>query len=229
MLRLACEESSILPSRLDAASSASGLGLEGQRSAVEAFCKAQGYRLVEEFVEVESGKRKDRPVLRDALARAKSCRALLVIAKLDRLARNVAVIANLMESGVEFTACDMPEANRLLLHVMAAVAEQEARAISERTRNALAAAKARGVALGATNPASRNLSAHAAERGAASSIATRRRLRDETNAAVAEQIEKLRQEGFSLREIAVTLNDDGHTTATGKPWHPIAVSRVLAA
>ena len=208
---------------------ASGLGLEAQRSAVEAFCGSNGYQIVEEFVEVETGKRNDRPILRDALARAKSCKAVLVIAKLDRLARNVAFIANLMESGVDFRACDMPEANRLLLHVMAAVAEQEGRAISERTRNALQAAKARGVPLGASNPASRNLSSNAAVRGAAASIVSRRRLRDETNAAVAEQIHKLRQDGFSLREIAVTLNDAGHTTATGKPWHSMAVSRVLAA
>jgi DNA invertase Pin-like site-specific DNA recombinase len=208
---------------------ASGLGLEAQRTAVEAFCRSNGYHIVEEFVEVETGKRNDRPILRDALARAKSCKALLVIAKLDRLARNVAFIANLMESGVEFRACDMPEANRLLLHVMAAVAEQEGRAISERTRNALQAAKARGVALGASNPASRNLSPDAALRGAAVSIVSRRRLRDETNAAVAEQIADLRQHGFSLREIAVTLNDAGHTTATGRAWHPMAVSRVLAA
>jgi DNA invertase Pin-like site-specific DNA recombinase len=208
---------------------ASGLGLEAQRSAVKAFCAANGYRIVEEFVEIESGRRSDRPVLRDALTRAKSSRSTLVIAKLDRLARNVAFIANLMESGVEFRACDMPEANRLLSHVIAAVAEQEARAISERTRNALAAAKARGVRLGASNPACRRLSPADAARGASASIATRRRLRDETNAAVAERIEKLRQEGFSLREIAGALNDDGHTTATGKPWHAMAVSRALQA
>ncbi len=208
---------------------ASGLGLEAQRSAVEAFCASNGYRIVEEFVEIESGHKSDRPVLSEALARAKASKAMLVIAKLDRLARNVAFIANLMESGVEFRACDMPEANRLLLHVMAAVAEQEARAISERTRNALQAAKARGVALGASNPQSRNLSADAATKGAAASAITRRRLRDETNAAVAAQVAELRDKGFSLREIAAVLNDDGHTTTTGKPWHPMAVSRVLAA
>ena len=208
---------------------ASGLGLEAQRRAVEAFCAANGYRIVAEFVEIESGRRSDRPVLRDALARAKSSRSTLVIAKLDRLARNVAFIANLMESGVEFRACDMPEANRLLLHVMAAVAEQEARAISERTRTALQAAKARGVRLGASNPACRRLSRTDAARGASASITTRRRIRDECNAAVAEQIERLRQDGFSLREIAVALNDDGRTTATGKAWHPVAVSRVLRA
>jgi DNA invertase Pin-like site-specific DNA recombinase len=130
-----------------------------------------------------------------------------------------------MESGVEFRACDMPEANRLLLHVMAAVAEQEARAFSERIRNALAAAKARGVLLGAANPASRNLKIDAAAKGAHASAAARRRLRDGCNAAVTEQVTKLRGQGLSLREIAVTLNEDGFTT--GGPWHPMAVSRVL--
>lgn len=209
--------------------SASGLGLEAQRAAVEAFCNAQGYRIVEDFVEIESGCKSDRPVLPQALSRAKSSKATLVIAKLDRLARNVAFIANLMESGAEFRACDMPEANRLLLHVMAAVAEQEARSIGERTRTALSAAKARGVKLGASNPRSRNLSRKAAARGAAASAVVRRRLRDQTNAAVTAQIVELHDEGFSLREIASALNGDGHTTTTGRPWHPMAVSRVLKA
>jgi DNA invertase Pin-like site-specific DNA recombinase len=208
---------------------ASGLGLEAQRAAVEAFCAANGYKLVEEFVEIESGRKDDRPVLARALVRARSSKALLVIAKLDRLARNVHFISGLMESGVAFAACDMPSATPLMLHVYAAVAEEEARAISARTKAALAAAKVRGVALGASNPASRNLTPDASVRGAAASIASRRRLRDETNAVVAEQIAELRQGGFSLREIAVTLNDAGHTTATGKPWHPMAISRVLSA
>ena len=119
----------------------SGLGLEAQRAAVAAHVLGRG-EVVAEFVEVESGKRSDRPELARALVEAKRAGAVLLIAKLDRLARNVAFIANLLESGVEVTAADMPEANRFLLHIMAAVAEQEGRAISERTRSALAAAKA---------------------------------------------------------------------------------------
>ena len=121
----------------------SGLGLEAQRAAVAAHVLGRG-EVAAEFVEVESGKRADRPELVRALAEAKRAGAVLLIAKLDRLARNVAFIANLLESGVEVTAADMPEANRFVLHVMAAVAEQEGRAISERTKAALAAAKARG-------------------------------------------------------------------------------------
>lgn len=129
----------------------SGLGLEAQRAAVAAHVLGRG-EVVAEFVEVESGKRADRPELARALAEAKRAGAVLLIAKLDRLARNVAFIANLLESGVEVTAADMPEANRFVLHIMAAVAEQEGRAISERTKAALAAAKARGVKLGWSIP-----------------------------------------------------------------------------
>ena len=131
--------------------SRSGLGLEAQRKAVADYVAGKG-AIVAEYVETESGKRADRPQLACALAEAKQLGAVLLIAKLDRLARSVAFIANLLESGVEIAAADMPEANRFLLHVMAAVAEHEAQAISDRTRAALAAAKARGVALGWSLP-----------------------------------------------------------------------------
>lgn len=121
----------------------SGLGLEAQRQAVASHVSGKG-EVVAEFIEIESGKRNDRPQLATALAEAKRTSSMLLIAKLDRLARNVAFIANLLEAGVEVTAADMPEANRFMMHVMAAVAEHEGRAISERTKAALAAAKARG-------------------------------------------------------------------------------------
>ena len=117
----------------------SGLGLEAQRKAVLDYVAGKG-EIAAEFVEVESGKRDDRPQLARALAEAKRIGAVLLIAKLDRLARNVAFIANLLESGADIAAADMQEANRFLLHVMAAVAEHEAQAISDRTRAALAAA-----------------------------------------------------------------------------------------
>ena len=118
----------------------SGLGLEAQRKAVLDYVAGKG-EIAAEFVEVESGKRDDRPQLARALTEAKRLGAVLLIAKLDRLARNVAFIANLLESGADIAAADMPEANRFLLHVMAAVAEHEAQAISDRTRAALAAAR----------------------------------------------------------------------------------------
>src|SRR5262245_26576438 len=126
----------------------SGLGLEAQRKAVDDYLNGGSWKLAAEFVEIESGKRSDRPQLMAALAACKKLRARLVIAKLDRLARNVNFISGLMETGVEFIAADMPFANKLTIHILAAVAEHEREAISARTKAALAAAKARGIKLG---------------------------------------------------------------------------------
>ncbi len=128
----------------------SGLGLDAQRSAVVAY--AAGRPLLGEFVEVESGRKDDRPELARALALCRQHKARLVIAKLDRLARSVAFISNLMVSGVDFLAVDMPEANKLTVHILAAVAEHEREMIGQRTRAALAAAKARGTRLGNPRP-----------------------------------------------------------------------------
>ena len=131
-----------------AAQGRSGLGLEAQQAHVQAFLQGRDHTLVGEFVEIESGRNSERPRLGEALALARKLKATLVIAKLDRLARSVSFIANLMDSNVEFVAVDLPAANRLTLHIMAAVGEAEARMISERTKAALQAAKARGVRLG---------------------------------------------------------------------------------
>jgi len=127
---------------------ASGLGLEAQKFAVENFLNAHRGELLAEFTEVESGKRKTRPQLEAALAMCKREKAILVIAKRDRLARNLHFISGLMESGVDFVAVDNPTANRLTVQILAAVAEDEARRISERTKAALARAKERGTELG---------------------------------------------------------------------------------
>src|ERR1700744_4357099 len=126
----------------------SGLGMEAQREAVASYLNGGKWTLVQEVVEVESGKRSDRPKLAQALSLCRLHRATLLVAKLDRLARNVAFISALMESGVKFVAVDLPQANELTVHIMAAMAEYEAKAISARTRVALAAAKARGTQLG---------------------------------------------------------------------------------
>lgn len=126
----------------------SGLGLEAQRAATTSFMKSAGAELVSEFTEVESGKRANRPELAAAIQQCRNSGATLLIAKLDRLARNVHFISGLLESGVKFTAIDMPNADRFMMHVYAAMAEEEGRRISERTTAALAAAKARGVRLG---------------------------------------------------------------------------------
>src|ERR1017187_1317180 len=126
----------------------SGLGLEAQREAVAGYLNGGNWELVQEIVEVESGRNNDRPALATALALCRIHGAKLLVAKLDRLARNVAFISALMEAGVEFEAVDLPQANRLTVHIMAAPAEHEAGAISSRTKAALAAAKARGTKLG---------------------------------------------------------------------------------
>jgi DNA invertase Pin-like site-specific DNA recombinase len=126
----------------------SGLGLEAQREAVLAYLDGGNWQLVGEFTEVESGKRSDRPQLAAALVACRKRKAKLVIAKLDRLSRNLAFIAALMDSGVEFVAVDNPHANKLTVHILAAVAQHEREMIAQRTKDALAAAKARGVVLG---------------------------------------------------------------------------------
>lgn len=200
----------------------SGLGLEAQRAAVAAHVLARG-EVVAEFVEVESGKRADRPQLALALAEAKRAGAVLLIAKLDRLARNVAFIANLLESGVEVTAADMPEANRFLLHVMAAVAEHEAQAISDRTKAALAAAKARGVKLGWSNPERASEQRHAALKGAA----IRKARADDFAANTLPVILDLQSSGLSLRRIAAKMNERGVSTARGGKWQATTVRNML--
>ena len=188
----------------------SGLGLEAQRAAVLAHC--QGAPLAA-FTEVESGKRADRPQLAAALALAKRERATLVIAKLDRLARNVAFIANLLESGVPIVAVDMPEANRPMLQMMSVFAEMEAKAISDRTKAALAAAKAGGVQLG-KHAATLNAEASAAADAYASSL----------TAALSE----IRASGaHSVRDTAAALNARGIRTRRGSQWHPTSVQRLL--
>lgn len=203
---------------------ASGLGLEAQRAAVEAFVAQRGGQVLAERVEVESGKRADRPQLAEALAEAKKLGAVLLIAKLDRLARNVHFISGLLEAGVEVQAVDMPEANRFLLHVMAAVAEHEAAAISARTKAALAAAKARGVKLGWSIPEraeeARTASAAAAERRVAEA--------DKFAGQVGPLAAALAAEGKSLRAIAAELNGRGIATPRGKEWQATSVKNLLA-
>ena len=176
-----------------------------------------------EFIETESGKNNDRPELAKALAEAKGQGAVLLIAKLDRLARNVAFIANLLESKVEVTAADMPEANRFMLHVMAAVAEHEGKEISERTRAALAAAKARGVKLGWSIPSRKAEQRQAAKRG----VAVRKAKADQFATNVLPIIRELQDLGLSLRGIASRLNERGVKTARDGKWQAATVQNVL--
>lgn len=200
----------------------SGLGLEAQRSAVLSYLNGGAWELLDEFTEVESGKRSDRPQLAAALAACRLHKATLVIAKLDRLARNVAFVSALMEAGVEFVAVDFPSANRLTVHILAAVAEHEAKAISDRTRAALQAAKARGVTLGGF-------------RGRAGTTADLERARaartasaDQRATDLAGTITGLQASGVtSLRSIAEALNAQRITAPRGGEWSAIQVARVL--
>lgn len=199
----------------------SGLGMDAQRSTVEAFARQHGGAIVGTYVEVESGKRSDRPELAKALQAARKGKAVLLIAKLDRLARNVAFISRMMDAGVDFVACDQPFASRLTLHILAAVAEDEARRISERTKAALQIAKARGVKLG---------SPIAAET-AATARATRSRYASEANAKTRKVISDIRASGVTtLAAIGKALEARGVRTPAGREtWQPVQVARLLAA
>lgn len=208
---------------------ASGLGLEAQQAAVAAYAASVGLQVAQVYVEVESGCRNDRPQLARALAHARRSGAVLVIAKLDRLARNVAFLATLLESGVDLVACDSPGASRLTLHVLAAVAEAEAGAISQRTKAALAAYKARGGKLGGQRPECRgNLTPEARAKGAQAAGRASREAAYTAYADLASEVTAFRDQGLSLREIAARLNAAGHTTRRGRPWNAVQVARVLA-
>lgn len=191
----------------------SGLGLDAQRQTVASYLAGNSGALLEEFVEVESGAKSRRPILEAALETCRREKATLVIAKLDRLARNVAFISQLMETRVEFVACDAPYANRLMLHILSAFAEHERDQISARTKSALAAAKARGVQLGKNG-----------------CILARK-----NRAAAVEFAEGLRSEFealFSGRERTYTsaakeLNQLGILTRQGSHWSANQVSRVV--
>jgi DNA invertase Pin-like site-specific DNA recombinase len=199
---------------------ASGPGLEAQREAVRNYLNGGNWRLLHAYVEVESGKHDDRPELARALAQCKRTCAVLIVAKLDRLSRNVAFLANLMESGVEFVACDFPHANRLTLHILAAVAEHEREMISARTKAALQAAKARGQRLGGYREGApkvdQKLGAQAVQKAA-----------EDYAREVAPTMRELRQGGLSLREVAAEMDARGIRTPRGGQWTAMGVRNVL--
>ncbi|HPM82441.1 MAG TPA: recombinase family protein [Candidatus Anammoximicrobium sp.] len=209
----------------------SGLGLEGQRAAVAEFAARNAGSVVCEYVEVETGKNNHRPELARALAHAKRSQARLVVAKLDRLSRNAAFLLTLRDSGARIVACDMPEMNELTVGIMAVVAQDEARRISERTKAALAAAKARGVKLGSARKDhwmgredKRAAGLAKAQQAAAES---RRQLADGAYVDLYPVVREWHETGQSLAVIAERLNAEGHTTRRGRPWNPMQVLRVL--
>ena len=203
----------------------SGLGLEAQRVACANYiARADGdLPPVAEFLEVESGKKSTRPELRKALDLCRVTGSTLVIAKLDRLARNAAFLLSLRDSGVDFVAADMPQANRLLVGIMALVAEQEREMISERTCAALAAAKARGVKLGGDR------GGRASQAAQTAGTAARKANADAFAARLAPHVEDALGGGFtSLRQIAAYFEARGIVTPTGRAaWTPRAVANLL--
>ncbi|MCV2869908.1 recombinase family protein [Defluviimonas sp. WL0002] len=203
----------------------SGLGLEAQRNTIEAFAATRGAEVLARFTEVESGRNPDRPELGKAIQLARLTGATLVIAKLDRLSRNAAFLLTLRDSGVKFIACDMPEANDLTVGIMALVAQQEREAISRRTKEALAVAKARGVKLGNPNGAAalrRAGKGGAALRAAVSVNATA------FAADLAPVVAEIRAAGqTSLRQIAAELTLRGIRTRRGGKWNVGNVKTLL--
>jgi DNA invertase Pin-like site-specific DNA recombinase len=201
----------------------SGLGLEAQQEAVRAYLNGGSWRLVAEFVEVESGRVNDRPELSAALAACRIHGATLVVAKLDRLSRDAAFLLTLRDAGVEFVAVDMPEANRMTVGIMAVIAEHERETISARTKAALAAARRRGVRLG--NP--ENLTNRARRKGTAMSAEVRGEKADQRAQDLASVVVPLRNRGASLREIMRALEAQEIPTPRGGAWTPTAVRRLL--
>lgn len=197
----------------------SGLGLEAQRAAIERYLNGGSWRLLAEFTEVESGKRDDnRPQLAAAMELCRRKRATLLIATLDRLSRNLAFIAALLDSKVRFVCADFPQADRTVLQMRALFAEYERERISERTRSALAAAKARGVKLGGPRWK------EAGEIGRESS----RRRADEFARNLRPIIEDIQRCGaVSNREIAEALAQRGVKTARGGQWRPTQIRNAL--
>lgn len=203
----------------------SALGLDAQRQSVRALCEARGWEIVSEFTEVESGKRNDRPQLNAALDHARLTGAKLVVAKLDRLSRDAAFTLQLRNSGVDFTCADNPDVNRLTIGLLAVINEDERERISERTKAALAAAKARGVRLGNPNGAE---ALRKAGKGNQASVAAIQSNAQRFAEGLRETIKTIRETGgSSLPAIAKQLNDKHMRTARGGRWHASSVRNLL--
>lgn len=202
-----------------------GLGMDAQRATISSYLNGGTWELLKEFVEVESGKNSQRPQLQEAMNECRRTGSTLVIAKLDRLSRDPDFIGMMMKSGIDFVACDMPEANKFTIRIMAALAEKEREMISERTKAALKAAKARGTELGKPD----NATPEGRIKGIASSLEVRQKKADTFALETKPIIEEYQREGLSLRQIAAKLNERNILTSRGKSsnWSHNAVKKVL--
>jgi DNA invertase Pin-like site-specific DNA recombinase len=206
----------------------SGLGLEAQRKAVEDYLNGGNWQLVKEFVEVESGKKADRPQLEKAFQLCRLLGAKLVIAKLDRLSRDVHFLSGLQKAGIEFICADMPHATPLTIHILSAVAQHEREMISQRTKAALAAAKRRGKQLGGYRAGSGFDAPAVAKRAWKASAHARQEIAQQRAADIAPIVKELQAAGaVTLLAIAAELNDRGIPTARGGQWSATQVMRLL--
>lgn len=203
----------------------SGLGLEAQQTAVRNLCEARGWTVVTELTEIESGKRNDRPKLAEALELSRLTGAKLVVAKLDRLSRDAAFTLQLRNSGVDFTCADNPDVNRLTIGLLAVINEDERERISERTKAALAAAKARGVKLG--NPNGASAIRRAGKGNGASRVAATVNAQDFAE-SLRGTVADIRAFGVTgLSAIAAALNERHIQTPRGGAWHASSVKNLL--
>jgi DNA invertase Pin-like site-specific DNA recombinase len=201
----------------------SGLGLSAQRTSVTAYAKSQDCIIVEEYTEVETGTNKrERIEIQNAIARAKQEGAVLIIAKLDRLARNVSFVSSLMDAGIEFVAVDMPTANNFTIHIFSALAEQEAKLISSRTKNALAELKSRGVELGTP----KNLDSNARAKGVQK--IRENATNNDRNRQAQSVILSCKEKGMSYRKIADYLNQLNFKTRYGNEFMASTVHQLYS-
>ena len=202
--------------------SLSNLGIEAQREIIQKYLGQ--IKPIAEFVETESGKKTDRPKLTEALDLCRKTKSTLIVAKLDRLSRNVAFTSKLLESDVEIKFCDFPEANRLVLHIIASIAEYEAGLISTRTKQALMAKKARGVSLGKPENLVNNLGKAITK----SNLTNRQRALDnDNNRRAIAMLKVMANQDLSLSEMARRLNEEGFVTSQGKQFTAWQVSVLL--
>ena len=202
--------------------SLSNLGIEAQREIIQKYLGQ--IKPIAEFVETESGKKTDRPKLAEALELCRKTKSTLIVAKLDRLSRNVAFTSKLLESDVEIKFCDFPEANRLVLHIIASIAEYEAGLISTRTKQALKAKKARGVSLGKPENLVNNLRKAISK----SNLTNKQKALDnDNNRRAIAMLKVMATQDLSLSEMARRLNEEGFVTSQGKQFTAWQVSVLL--
>jgi DNA invertase Pin-like site-specific DNA recombinase len=204
----------------------SGLGLDAQKKTVEDFLNGNGHEIVGEYTEIESGGKNDRPELQNAITACELKGARLIVAKLDRLSRDLHFITQLQQSGTRFVIAEMPDATELTIHIYASIAQHERKVIGQRTKAALAQLKDKGVKLG--NPCLEKGEQIPGSGDTTNARAARIKTTGEYALKMAPFIEEMKAQGHtSLRQIAAALNAEGYKTVTGKEWQAMAVSQVI--